>query len=87
MTTQLVTAVTRSKREKRRGEVMKKITEFNKVNLELVRAEVQKVVDTLVKGTGMTIKTCAGGKYASTTFKFPIEVDLNIGEAECKVGR
>jgi hypothetical protein len=56
-----------------------KPAQFTKHNVNEVRVLVQTALDQLAKETGLTLKACGGGTFGNATFRFPIEVDLNIG--------
>jgi hypothetical protein len=56
-----------------------KLKSFTKDNCDTVKDPLREVLTALAEKTGVSWKVCDGGSYTNATYRFTVEVDLNIG--------
>jgi hypothetical protein len=56
-----------------------KLKSFTKDNCDTIKEPLREVLETLAEKTGVSWKVCDGGTYTAATYRFTVEVDLNIG--------
>ena len=56
-----------------------KLKSFTKDNCGTVKEPLREILTTLAEKTGVSWKVCDGGTYSDATYRFSVEVDLNVG--------